>query len=675
MTLASSDLPPPSRSICPSSLLSTYQRPLSDNELSYFLPSRADGVNDMYLHIGFRANRGLVTARRLALVWAILRGRHPLLASEVVMEQGMYDSARYSYTPPGSPHETLDAATEAVHMRGIQGKDALISSYLNGPRTLSNSELSALLVSSEPTLHADGEEWNVLFCATHFIGDGMALHQTANDFFRLLAGSDSEGASPSDFFEESKTRSEEELLATLESEWIERWSSPKTAEKDGVAQGSSVAGVEGMQPIPAPTESRLPQPRGKMHAAAVKVDFKNSESRLIGGHAFPRAKDKSTRRTVVKTISFDSANTKAALKKCKSEKVTISSALFALCNLAWMRTMERQDLVVSSGPSLPMMMYSALNLRPYLGPTDTTSYWFLSVGYFNVILPTFLSASTEASFWHRARSAKAQSAKCVKSPLLVCRSQEMAKERGKRAKTWAKQDDDEEALQLAAEGVQEAGLKITVGQPQVLLTPPPSPGKSSRKSASSASSGEKSKGKPNLFNKIAKKARRSFTSLRRTMSFGKLPMTPPLTPSTGSNRQSTYSTVSGVSAPNSPSWTLFSPPSTPTISTTPPPPTSPSPNPVKVPSTALMGLSLLGNLDGTYAHASYSSGATLHTLTTGSRQRSGGMLLFGYTFAGKMWISLGWDVNAFSDGVVECFWDEVEKGVGEMLLTSSAPQV
>jgi len=33
-----------------------YERPLSDSELPYYLRSRASGVNDMYLHLGFRAH-------------------------------------------------------------------------------------------------------------------------------------------------------------------------------------------------------------------------------------------------------------------------------------------------------------------------------------------------------------------------------------------------------------------------------------------------------------------------------------------------------------------------------------------------------------------------------------------------------------------------------------------
>lgn len=87
---------------------------------------------------------------------------------------------------------------------------------------------------------------------------------------------------------------------------------------------------------------------------------------------------------------------------------------------------------------------------------------------------------------------------------------------------------------------------------------------------------------------------------------------------------------------------------------------------VAVPSTALMGLSLLGNLDATYKHATYGD-IKLHTLTTGSRQRAGAMLLFGYTFAGKLWLCFGYDRNGFAEGIVEQFWKELLSGVDVFL--------
>ena len=63
----------------------------------------------------------------------------------------------------------------------------LLDSYLNGPRTLSNERLSFLVVSQDPTHEGGSNEglqdnrstngnYDILICATHFLGDGMALH-------------------------------------------------------------------------------------------------------------------------------------------------------------------------------------------------------------------------------------------------------------------------------------------------------------------------------------------------------------------------------------------------------------------------------------------------------------------------------------------------------------------
>ena len=76
---------------------------------------------------------------------------------------------------------------------------------------------------------------------------------------------------------------------------------------------------------------------------------------------------------------------------------------------------------------------------------------------------------------------------------------------------------------------------------------------------------------------------------------------------------------------------------------------------------------MLGNLDGMYSHPSFPD-IHLESLTTGSRQRPGGLLLFAYTFKGKLWMSLGYDVNGFEGGAIEGFWDEVQGLVKEVML-------
>jgi hypothetical protein len=68
--------------------------------------------------------------------------------------------------------------------------------------TEESAELSAHLMCNDRVFNHE-----LLICATHFIGDGMALHQFANDFFGMLGGG----------------LSEEELDQLVVDEWKQRW--------------------------------------------------------------------------------------------------------------------------------------------------------------------------------------------------------------------------------------------------------------------------------------------------------------------------------------------------------------------------------------------------------------------------------------------------------------------
>lgn len=132
----------------------------------------------------------------------------------------------------------------------------------------------------------------------------MALHQFAHDFFTLLASSNSV----------------QELEQTLIKESPERWG-PRDVPSDV---------------LPCSIEQSLPQFTGRFRRAVAAVDFKSSQGKLIGGHAFPKVSAKE-RCTIVPTVSFDENRTKAMLKACKAHGVSISAALFALCNIVWAR--------------------------------------------------------------------------------------------------------------------------------------------------------------------------------------------------------------------------------------------------------------------------------------------------------------------------------------------------
>lgn len=227
----------------------------------------------------------------------------------------------YRYTPPTTPREAVHNASANFETRIGLEKNHLINAYLNGPRTLSNNRLSYLILStpardndnedkdkdvdaSEPSSPATpalstsssilsletpspsdsfssrGEdddvmrEYDVMLCATHFLGDGMALHATMNDLFTLLAS-----PSPSN---EGRVLSDDDLYDLLDEEWSKRWDQDQTwVEVDGGFGLGMKCLVAEKTPIPPAIESMLPLPKTKFQALAQKVDFKTSQNRLI----------------------------------------------------------------------------------------------------------------------------------------------------------------------------------------------------------------------------------------------------------------------------------------------------------------------------------------------------------------------------------------------------------
>jgi len=216
------------------------------------------------------------------------------------------------------------------------------------------------------------------------------------------------------------------------------------------------------------------------------------------------------------------------------------------------------------------LIYSALNLRPNMLPAaEPTSYFHLAVGYFNIVLPSLIPAelSTAELFWHRARTTKAQTVKAVKSQFVVARSRETNRLRRDRAVKWARIDDEEEAKAKAAAAAVNHGLGLGLPQPD-------------------------------------REAPRPETATAATVAGPKIApvraeQATPATPKTPATAAEPAATSPAVLPPAS--------------------------------QRALMGVSMLGNLDGMYAHKSFGD-ITLSSLTTGSRQRSGGLLLFAYTF-------------------------------------------
>lgn len=91
-------------------------------------------------------------------------------------------------------------------------------------------------------------------------------------------------------------------------------------------------------------------------------------------------------------------------------------------------------------------------------------------------------------------------------------------------------------------------------------------------------------------------------------------------------------------------------------------------NPSSPPSTALVGLSLLGNLDPLYPPSAHPSIKLISTHCA-TRKGPGGLLIFSQTLMGKLGITFSWDREGFEKGVVEGFMNGVIDVLNEFVLS------
>ncbi|KAG7088574.1 hypothetical protein E1B28_012553 [Marasmius oreades] len=368
----------------------SYQRPLGSSELAYYYPSLQNGLGDMFLHIAFRAQKRLVTTERVVGAWTVLRSRHPSLMSRVVEDEN--GIPRFRFSPYTKTEEALADTSQVTYFKN-DAKEKLISDYMNGPRTLSSSKLSYVIISERNpnSSQTEGEEahaeYDLLMCAPHYLGDGASLHQCTHELLCLLSNN-------------SDTQLKAQILIdpNRDVDW------------------------HGILPLAAETRLKpLISDTSRWAKAASEVNIAQTLRKEIGGHTFPRT-PRGPQNTVLNEFAFTEEETSRILAKCKKHAVTINNAMFIVCAVAWARV-----LGVKGKWEDPVMMYTAINLRPFLSPppsiggSHSPSYWFVALSYYNIVLPSFPPAPTPEGkdserhgvFWYRTRNVKAQTRKIV----------------------------------------------------------------------------------------------------------------------------------------------------------------------------------------------------------------------------------------------------------------------
>ncbi|KAF9074229.1 hypothetical protein BDP27DRAFT_1288213 [Rhodocollybia butyracea] len=378
-------------------------RPLEDSEYAYYVPSKT-GLNDMFLHASFTAKTAVMDPSRIALCWATVRSEHPLLMAKVIRDKNLKipeiseDQPYFWFSPPTDPVKEAEECLVSAH----SSKEELISNYLNGPRTLSDERMSYLVISTSTVPQVSDEEgtYDLFMCAPHFIGDGASLHQCTHDLLTLL----------------SSTRSNDELKRSL------------------------MQATYSVNELPLGFESRLSVPSNQFARAAAKINYLQIMHNEIGGHTLRRSQRLSQETKFIE-VSFSESCTAKILSKCKQHSVTVNHALFALCNVAW-----GQSNLDFGKIREPIMMYTALNLRAHLDPHPASTYWFLALTYFNIVLPSYVPP-TLAAFWGRTKSVKRQIRKIAgggKAPFLKARALESARTRAKRVRGMTKSATEKE---------------------------------------------------------------------------------------------------------------------------------------------------------------------------------------------------------------------------------------
>jgi hypothetical protein len=105
----------------------------------------------------------------------------------------------------------------------------------------------------------------------------------------------------------------------------------------------------------------------------------------------------------------------------------------------------------------------------------------------------------------------------------------------------------------------------------------------------------------------------------------------------------------------------------------PPPPNVAVPS-SKPPSAALIGLSLIGDLDRVYKPHQFPSIKLLYS-TSGTRKGPGAILVFTHTFAKRLYIHVGWDKEGFEEGLMEYFAQGLVACIREFALDKVQVQV
>lgn len=277
----------------------------------------------------FYAPISLITPDRLLTAFAIIRLRHVINASRVVMgpvssgistsptgeeprppsgtsptdAETFYRSARFVYDVPANVADALKDAERSStlsldKLHDLTGEEVLCE-YNNGPRTLRSDKICVLKVwrvrdPRQPDAQKDANgpmgKYAMLWASAHFALDGLATFVLLNEFFELLGGS-----SPSTLSSKVATAaksSKPSVISTpdlgrlLEFEVQARRRHAEQVLNTPSRQGNwAVITEQAVLPfneaIPPPVDSRIPPFKSEEDAKKTRASFDSFEKKFI----------------------------------------------------------------------------------------------------------------------------------------------------------------------------------------------------------------------------------------------------------------------------------------------------------------------------------------------------------------------------------------------------------
>lgn len=302
-------------------------------------------------------------------------------------------------------------------------------------------------------------DFDFFLFSTHFLGDGMALHSTAGEFFRLLTAEQNDEISPSKRTVSLPVAAEDRLPIGLTNTRFGAGIARADYEKEQARQIVSSRAQSALVNVRYSVRSRAGRPHLPARAARSATDAR--PDRLVSRReveAHPRRLQKPRRYT----RALDFRPRRGRIHEDRSSRTPpprdAAHAVLGRQHSAVSEACEGFVRLVPPGNRVLQVCTAVLYAAE---ATPSLTRWRRP---HSIILPSFFvkdASVARALFWHRAQSVKCQTTRIVKSPFLPTRTLLMAKQRETSSIRWEREADEQRARSIKSveNGLKELNVK------------------------------------------------------------------------------------------------------------------------------------------------------------------------------------------------------------------------